>query len=330
MSMHYGTVAGIEKPISRIALGCGGFSLDRQEKANALLDAFVAAGGTVLDTAHVYSNGESERALGHWLQDRNARARVVIMTKGAHPNLTDWLPRLTPEAIAQDLRESLDRLQTDKIDLYLLHRDDPAQPVGPIVECLNEQVVQGKISAFGGSNWTHQRIAEANVYAAAQGLTGFTASSPHFALAVAVKFGLPGLVILSGNHAALDWYRSSQLPLFVWSSQAGGFFSDRFSPDNTENHGAIASYARPENWERARRAKLLAQKYGATPTQIALAWLFQIQLNLFAVIGPSTLPHLNDCLGALEISLTPEETAWVNLEELNYGNHDSTPPDCQN
>jgi len=328
--MHYGTVAGIEKPIFRIALGCGGFSLDRQEKANALLDAFVAAGGTALDTAHVYSNGESERTLGNWLQHRNARARVVIMTKGAHPNLSDWRPRLTPQAIAQDLQESLDRLQTDKIDLYLLHRDDPTQPVGPIIDCLNEHISQGRISAFGASNWTHQRIAEANVYAAAQNLTGFAASSPHFALAVAEKFGLPGLVILSQDRISLDWYRGSQLPLFVWSSQAGGFFSDRFSPDNTENHGPIAPYARPENWERARRVKILAQKQGVTPTQIALAWLFHVQLNLFAVVGPSTLPHLNDCLGALEISLTPEEAAWLNLEELNYGNHDSTPPDCQN
>ena len=140
--------------------------------------------------------------------------------------------RVTPEDIAADLDESLRQLGLDTIDLYLLHRDDPDVPVGPIVEALNEHLRGGKIRAFGGSNWTHERIAEANAYAADHGLVPFVASSPQFSLVEQVDEPWPGCISIGGpdNAAARDWYQNNQMAMFAWSSLAGGFLSGAVHP----------------------------------------------------------------------------------------------------
>ncbi|MBI2942161.1 MAG: aldo/keto reductase [Chloroflexi bacterium] len=312
--MIYGAVPGLGDRVSRLVIGCGSFSPDRMDLVHDMLDPFVAAGGTTIDTAHVYGNGASERAVGSWLRERGRRDDVIIISKGAHPSLSDWVPRVSPGAITQDLGESLERLGVETIDLYLLHRDDPSVPVGPLVECLDEHAAAGRIRAFGVSNWTHQRIDEANAYAAAHGLRGFVASSPHLALAIAGETVMPGVVYVSGDAAALAWYRERQFPLFAWSSQARGFFSGRFSPDAPTNPSMVRMYYREDNWERLRRAREVAGQHRCTPTQVALAWVLHQQMNAFALIGPHTLPHLEDCLGALAVRLALEEVAWLNLE----------------
>ena len=131
-----------------------GSALDERQSF-AVLDAFVAHGGTFLDTAKVYADwlpGErsvSEKTLGRWLQQRKQRDRLVIATKGAHPELaTMHKPRMTRQEIVADLEQSLRNLQTDVIDLYWLHRDDPQTPVAAILDTLEEQVRAGKIRAY--------------------------------------------------------------------------------------------------------------------------------------------------------------------------------------
>ena len=99
----------------------------------------------------------------------------MLLSKGAHP--TDYRQRVTPYDIDSDLAETLAELDTDYLDIYLLHRDNPELPVGPIVEKLNEHQAAGRIRIFGGSNWTHQRLEEANEYAYAHNLTPMTVSS---------------------------------------------------------------------------------------------------------------------------------------------------------
>lgn len=282
--------------------------------ARPLLDAFVAAGGTMLDTAAVYGDGASERAVGRWLTERGRSDDVLVLTKGAHPFLSDWQPRVNRAAVFRDLAESRERLGLDTIDLYLLHRDDPSVPVGPLVDGLNELVARGSIRAFGVSNWTTQRIQAANEYAATHSLLGPVASSPHFALAVPRKAIAPGTVEIAADDVALRWYRERQFPLFAWSSQARGFFSERFSPGSQDPRNVARIYGREDNWERRRRADKLARQRGCTPTQVALAWVLSQPLNAFAIVGPGTVPHLDDCLGALELTLSPSEVAWLNLE----------------
>lgn len=308
----YGTVRPIGNRISRLVLGSLVFSPERMDLVTSLLDSFVAAGGTTIDTARVYGRGGSEQATGQWLRQRDRRDDVVLVTKGAH-HAPDGTRRVTPSAITQDLTESLESLGVGTVDLYFLHRDDPSVPVGPVVECLNEHVAAGRIRAFGGSNWTTQRLDEANAYAAAHGLQGFAASSPNLALAVTNEPMWPECVSVAGDAAALAWYQERQFPLFAWSSQASGFFSGRFSPETIVDENVARVYYREDNWERLRRARDIASRHDVTPTQVALAWVLHQTFPTFALIGPRSGSELADCLKALEVRLTPEEVAWLNL-----------------
>ena len=131
-----GSIPGVGDRISRVVLGSDTISSARLDQATSVLETFVAAGGTAIDAARSYANGASEAAIGVWLRGRGRRDDLTIITKGAHPD-SDELPRVTPPAIECDLAQSLEALQIDQIDLYLLHRDDMSKPVGPIVETLN-------------------------------------------------------------------------------------------------------------------------------------------------------------------------------------------------
>lgn len=183
--------------LSRIVYGCASDAMLAGIDVSDLLDHVLDMGVNVFDTAENY--GLSECSLGNWVKSRGNRNRVHIITKGCHPYERD---RVTPEDLRQDAEKSLQRLQMDYIDTYFLHRDDISQPVGPLVEELNELHKEGKIGRFGGSNWTAARIQEANAYAHAHGLLPFTVSSPHFGIAVQVEDpfgGSSGCVNISGE-----------------------------------------------------------------------------------------------------------------------------------
>src|SRR5437762_3027779 len=129
-TMPTGAISGVGERLSRMVLGTLVLNPEDMALATALLDRFVAAGGSFLDTAHGYGRGASERAIGAWIKQRGRRDDVAIISKGAH-HAPDLTKRVTPEAITADLTESLERLDAGPIDLYLLHRDDPSKPVGP-------------------------------------------------------------------------------------------------------------------------------------------------------------------------------------------------------
>ncbi len=312
--MPYGEIEGVARPVSRLVLGCGPFRPEEPARAEAVLDAFAAAGGTALDSAHVYGrDGASERAVGRWMAGRGCRDQMVVITKGGHPD-GEWRPRVRPDVIDAELAQSLERLGTDHVDLYLLHRDDPAAPVGPILECLNGHVEAGRTRAFGGSNWSPRRLEEANAFAAAHGLRGMAASSPHLALAIARDPAHMGHSIVSGDREALAWYARTAMPLLAWTAQAQGFFSDRARPGDPESARRFRRYDHEDNWERRRRAHELASRRGASPTQIALAWVLGQPGDVHPIIGPGSVPHLQEAVEALEIRLSAEERAWLNLE----------------
>src|SRR5690606_33885185 len=126
--------------------------------------------------------------------------QVVIVTKGAHPNLDRV--RVTPHDITSDLFDSLARLKTDTIDMYLLHRDDPSVPVGPIMEVLNEHHAAGRIRSFGGPSWAVARLREAAAYAEKHDLVPFVASSPQFSLAVQREAPWRGCITVAGPETA--------------------------------------------------------------------------------------------------------------------------------
>ena len=318
--MQYGRIEGVSKPISRLVQGTVAMSAASREADFALLDAVFAEGCNSFDTAHVYGGGESERTLGRWINARGVREKVVVITKGAHHSPDR--PRVTPFDIEADLHDSFVRFGFDHIDVYLLHRDNPAVPVGPIVEVLNDYQAKGHIGIFGGSNWSHERIAAANEYAYAHNLKPFAVSSPNFSLAEQHKEPWPNCVSIAGEkgQSAREWYAEQQMPLFTWSSLAGGFFSGRFRPDNLDTFSdyfdkvAVTSYCYEDNFERLERAEALAEQYGISVAQIALAYVLTQPLDVYALVGCRTVEEFRQNAAALELKLTPGEISWLELK----------------
>jgi aryl-alcohol dehydrogenase-like predicted oxidoreductase len=313
--MRYANLPGIDKPVSRLVQGTVMMNSQNREWSFDLLDGIFELGCTTFDTAHGYARGESEHTLGQWLDRRGNRDRVVIITKGAHPY--DGRNRVTPSDITSDLNESLARLQTDYVDLYLLHRDDPAVPVGPIIEVLNEHKAAGKIRLFGGSNWSHKRLQEANDYAAAHGLTPFAFSSPNVSLARQFREPWPGCISITDDGAARDWYQHNDMPVFAWSSLAGGFFSGRFRRDNLDTFDdyfdkvCVAAYCYEDNFQRYDRAAQMAQAKGVSVSQIAMAYVLRQPMNMFALVGCYHRDEFAANMAALELALTPDEMKWL-------------------
>jgi len=318
--IQYGHVPGLAQPIARVVQGTTmlGTVLDEAESF-ALLDRVFELGVTTLDTAHVYGRGACERMLGRWCAARGVRDELVILGKGAHHNAERR--RVTPADITADLHESLERLQTNHIDLYLLHRDDPTVPVEPLVDVLSQHQRAGLIGAYGGSNWTTARLRAANDYARANGLAPFVASSPQFSLAEQVAEPWPETVSIGGAAHAQDraWYAREQMAVFAWSSLAGGFFSGRYRPDNRDSHTTDAdtlclrAYGSDDNFRRLERAEQLAHERGLTIAQVALAYVLNQPLNLFALVGPFTAAELEADVAAAALALTPAELAWLDL-----------------
>lgn len=319
--MQYGTIVGLSKPVSRVVLGTMIINRSEKEKSFALLDAAQELGCTTLDIAAVYAGGDSERCIGEWMQARGNREQVVILTKGCHHNQDR--ARVTPFDLAADLHDSLARLKTGYVDIYLLHRDDPEVPVGPIVEAFNEHLAAGRIRAFGGSNWSHQRLAEANAYAAARGLRGFTASSPNFGLAeqVADPWG-PGCETISGPQKAdaRAWYQQARMPVFAYSSLGRGLLSGRISRANWEqtrtllDGAATKAYAHEVNFQRLDRLHQLAAERRATVPQLALAWIRNQPLDVYALVGAANREELAGSIAGSELKLSRAECDWLDLK----------------
>ena len=321
--MIYSKIPGLDKSISRVVQGT--IMLSSKEKNNgfSLLDGVFSNGCTTFDTAHNYGaeNGDADRVLGLWIKERQIRNKVVIIAKGCHHNKDRR--RVTPFDLTSDLMDTLARLQTTYVDIYLLHRDDPSQSVKPIVDALAEHKRAGRIGLFGGSNWSTKRIEEANTYATSSGLPLFTISSPNYSLAIQKKEPWENCVSISTSEAATErnWYKETQMPLFVWSSLAGGFFSGRFRRNNLNqmkeyfDRLCVETYGTEENFQRFDAAQEIATARKVSVPQIALAYIFSKKLNIFALVGSRTPTEFSENAQGAEIILTKEEIAKLELKQ---------------
>lgn len=308
------TLGTLSKPVSKLVLGTDN-QIDAPTMA-AMADAFVEAGGTCFDTAFIYSDGRSEALLGEWMTARGLRDDLVVLSKGAHT------PDCSPDAVSRQLDISLERLQTNYLDLYCLHRDDPNVPVSEWIDVLNREVRAGRIHQFGGSNWTAERVDEANAYADANGLQGFSLLSNNFSLARMETPVWPGC-LASSTDSFRDWHTKNNMALLPWSAQARGFFLDWEGTGlAATRHGADPSdeemnrvWGSADNLERRRRAFELAEKLGASALQIALAYVLRQPFACFAIIGPRSPMQLQDSLRAADIQLTPEQVQWLDLRD---------------
>lgn len=303
--MTYGALPRIDKKVSRLVMG-----VDNQTTmpiARVMFDDFFEQGGTVFDTAHIYGGGQCEKTLGQWIKERQVRDQVVVLGKGGH---TPWC---NPKDIVRQLDESLERLQTDHLDIYMLHRDNLELAASELIGVLNEQLQKGKMRALGVSNWSIQRIEEANAYAKQHHLVPFTAVSNQLSLARMVKPVWAGC-ISAGDPESRQWFTDQQMALMPWSSQARGFFTDRSGPDKREDESLVESWYSEDNFQRKARVQELAQKYNTSTVVIALAYVLQQPFPTFPLIGPRTIQEFRDSLHATTIKLTPEELRYLNLE----------------
>lgn len=295
-------LAALDREASVLALG--GANFETYTQAAILCDAFYEAGGNVLDSAWLYGQGKCDRLLGAWMAARGVRDDIILIGKGAHS------PLCYPDVIARQLTESLDRLNTDVIDVYFMHRDNPAVPVGEFVDAMDAEVRAGRIRVYGGSNWTRERMDAAFDYAERNGRHLPAALSNNFSLAEMVNPVWPG-VLASSDDAWKAWLRKRQIPNFAWSSQARGFFTDRAARDKLEDRELVDAWYSERNFGRRDRALELARRLGKNPLHVALAYCLYQDFPVIPLIGPLALGELEDSLQALDIVLTPEEVRWL-------------------
>ena len=313
------TIPGVDKKLSRVVMGC-----DNQPTlphAAAMFDHFIEQGGNVFDTAYIYGGGRIETLLGQWITARDVRDEIAVIGKGAHTPLN------RPEYCRPQLEETLERLQTDHLDIYFLHRDNLDVEVGEWVDALNELRDEGLIHVFGGSNWEVDRIEAANNYADSHQKQPFTVVSNQFSLAKMLSPVWPGCV-----SANTDGFRSflmdNDLALFPWSSQARGFFTPAYERIvSGESGGTQTGWNQPgdaemkrcwfsnENADRRDRAVDIAAQRGVELINVALAYVLAQPFKVFPLIGPRFLWETSSSLSAFDVELSDADIAWLDLAD---------------
>jgi aryl-alcohol dehydrogenase-like predicted oxidoreductase len=295
--------------VSRLCLGAMlmGTKTPRDE-AQRMLDRFLAAGGTFIDTADTYDSGGSERTLAPWLQRR--RDEVVIATKVRFG--TDDPPGqgLDPKRIEAACDASLERLGIDVIDLYQLHAPDPATPLEETLEALDGLVKAGKVRALGASNYPAWLLAWAVALQDRHGWSPFVSMQAQYSL-----------VERSIEVEVLPFCRAAGLGVLPWGPLGAGFLTGRYRRGEAPPEGSRMAEA-GDDWEEARQRRAIEQNFrvvdeaeaiaaerGATVAQVAIAWLLGTPGVTAPILGPRTEGHLEDLLAAADLALSDEERA---------------------
>lgn len=292
-----------DTPVSKLCMGTVNFGVKiSEEQSFRHMDVFCEHGGNFLDTAHVYSNwvpGEtnrSERIIGRWLK-HNDRRSVVLCTKGGHFDLdTPAVSRVTPEEISRDLHESLDALQTDYIDLYMLHRDNTALPVEEIMDCLDGFVRSGKVKHLACSNWSAQRTAQANAYALRAGKTPFAVNQLMWSMAAINKDAIPAdYVTMDAEMLRLG--EETGLGFMCYTAMANGYFTRRFAglplSDNVRR-----TYDNPENEQLFQQLRLLPDR--SAVTRESLRFFDRQSVAAIPIVSFSSMEQLLEGMQAFE------------------------------
>ncbi len=303
----------------RIFLGTAsyGSSISKKE-AFAVMDAYFEAGGNVLDTANIYSSwepggeGTSECTVGEWIRSRGVRDRVLLCTKGGHPDMERMgHGRCTLPDLRAHFAQSMERLQLECIDLYWLHRDHPELPVEAIIDNLAALNFEGRIGCFGASNWIPERMEAANRYAAANGLPGFVLSQPGWALAAHETRQDEPSPMLYLDERMREWHVRTGFPLAPYAAQARGYFGQenvQWAASGFAGEVPRADdYDSPKNRARLAQAAALARQKGCTANQIALAWVLNQPFPTFPIVSTRSVAHMLESLGALQVCLDNTE-----------------------
>lgn len=297
-----------------LALGTAPFGTGiPRDTAFTILDAYLDAGGRILDTAAVYGMGVSEQTLGAWMQARGTRSRFLISTKGGHPSLPDWHRRITDEDIRADITASLRYLQTDCVDVYFLHRDDEGQPVEVIMPILDKLVREGKTRSIGASNWTVARIREANEFARAHGMAEFSVSQIFWNGAVINKAGIYDPTLVAMDDTEHEGYAALSMPVMAYTAQAQGLFSHiRDVGYEGLSEGMVRTYLNSATKERAARILAISAETGISPTAVSLAYLLHDRdITAYPILGVSRPERLAEAMEVFRLGREDVERLFL-------------------
>ena len=320
--MQYDSIDGLDKKISKLIMGN-----DNQiyiDEAAKLWDHWIEVGENAFDNAHIYGQGSMEKLLGDWHRKRDNLKDLVIIAKGAHT------PNCDPKSITSQLTESLDRLQTETADIYIMHRDNTEIPVDEFIDVLNEEKNKGRIKIFGGSNWTLSRFKEANNWAEENNKVKFSVLNNNLALCKMIKPLWDGC-ISSNDQEILTYLESTKTAHLSWSSQGRGYFlpdditqqiEEKITKDESSwrqpgehSSGPLSCFDSEDNRERKSRAIDLAKKLNTDSQNIAGAWPLNLDFPSFALIGPRIISEIDSSLKNLDLELTREQVNWLNLKD---------------
>jgi aryl-alcohol dehydrogenase-like predicted oxidoreductase len=328
--MEYRTLGNSGTVVSTLCLGTMTFGAESDEKvAHQQLDRFLAQGGNFLDTADVYSDGESEKIIGRWLAARSGvRDQLVVATKarfarGGGPNEVG----LSRVSLARALDGSLRRLGVDTIDLYQAHAWDPLTPIEETLAFFDDAVRSGKVHYVGVSNFIGWQLQKAVLLTRHLGLTPIVTLQPQYNLLQrGVEFELTQVCV------------NERIGLLPWSPLGGGWLTGKYQRNVPpmgrtrlgEDPGrGMEAYGRrnPEErtWLVIDAVRSVAEARGASMAQVALAWLVDRPAVTSVILGARTLEQLDDNLGAAGLHLSADETARLDqastpiVDDYPYG-----------
>jgi aryl-alcohol dehydrogenase-like predicted oxidoreductase len=279
-----------------------------QGEADAIVKGAIDAGVNFIDTANVYSNGQSEAILGQAIKNLGLnRDQIVVATKlhgrmGPGPNEVGQ----SRAAILSAIDKSLQRLQLDHIDLYQTHGIDPLTPIEETMEALNDVVRAGKVRYVGFCNLPAWKVAKANAYAASRGFARYESAQVYYTIA--------GRDI---EREIVPLAQEDQLAIMPWSPLAGGLLSGKFLRDGTGPQGSRrAQFDFPlvdkdRAFDVIEAMEPIAKAHGVSVARIALSWLLHQKHVTSVIIGAKTLDQLTDNLAATEVKLTAEDLATL-------------------
>ncbi len=310
--MEKRTLISTNLEVSKFALGTADYGTKyTKEEAFSQLDAFVSGGGNLIDTACVYGSwipglgNISEKIIGEWMHQRANRNQVIISTKGAHPLIeTMSESRVYPSEITKDLEGSLQALQTDVIDLYFLHRDNPQVPLEELLGCLEEHVKKGNIRYYGCSNWRLNRILEAQTVAKKEGFKGFVCNQLMFSLATCDEAKLWDDSLVMMDKATYENHLEQNWNVMAYMAVARGYLVKRIRGVAAKEAGAVA-YQTNANEEIIAYLKEL-EKCGYAPDEISLAYLMNQKLPTIPVVSFSCEEQLQCAFRSTELVLPAE------------------------
>ena len=298
-------------PLSIAPLAFGGnvfgWSAD-EARSFELLDAFVDAGCNLIDTADVYpawvpgnQGGESEAIIGRWLKRSGKRDKVVIATK-----VGKWAeqPGLSPVNLQQAVDRSLQRLQTDYIDLYLAHEDDASVLLADTLGGFARLIEQGKVRAIGASNYNAHRFAEALAVSREHNLPRYEVLQPEY-----------NLLERAGYESELEpLMRAENIGVISYYALASGFLSGKYRDEadlakSSARASAVKRYLNPRGLQVLATLDAVAATHQATAAQVALAWLIARPGITAPIASATTVTQLDDLIGAVKLQLGADEIA---------------------